>query len=161
MHKIKKILHKAFQAQKIKFLKITRPLVTIQTPAIIGSATHFGKGRNIQIGRDFFCGRNCHISCHAIIGNDVMLASFVSLVGGDHRIDNITTTMNKSGRDDIKTIIIEDNVWVGHGAIILHGVRISSGSVVAAGAVVTKDVPPNAIVGGNPARLIRYRKTQG
>jgi acetyltransferase-like isoleucine patch superfamily enzyme len=87
-----------------------------------------------------------------------MLASNVALVGGDHRIDGITTTINRSGRDEMKTTFIGSDVWIGHGAIILHGVVIGSGAVIAAGSIVTKDVEPRAIVGGNPARLIRYRR---
>ena len=54
-------------------------------------------------------------------------------------------------------IVVEDDVWIGHGATILSGVRIGQGAIIAAGAVVTKDVPPYAIVGGVPARTIKYR----
>jgi len=54
-------------------------------------------------------------------------------------------------------IVVEDDVWIGHGATVLSGVRIGQGAVVAAGAVVTKDVPPYAIVGGVPAKIIKYR----
>lgn len=54
-------------------------------------------------------------------------------------------------------IVVEDDVWIGHGATILSGVRIGQGAVVAAGAVVAKDVPPYAIVGGVPAKIIKYR----
>lgn len=103
-------------------------------------------------------GNYCHLSANAQIGNDVLFASFVSLVGGDHRIDNIDVPIRKSGRDELKTITICDNVWVGHGAIIMHGVTIGSGAVIAAGAIVTKDVEENAIVAGNPAKFIRHRK---
>ena len=54
-------------------------------------------------------------------------------------------------------VIIEDDVWIGYGSIIMSGVKIGKGSIVAAGSVVTKDVIPYAIVGGNPARLIKMR----
>lgn len=130
----------------------------------IGKGFYCGKGcfvsrkNQINIGRDFYMGNYCHLSANAEIGDDVLFASFVSLVGGDHKIDHIDVPIRKSGRDDLKTITIHDNVWVGHGAIIMHGVNINSGAVIAAGAVVTKDVDHNAIVAGNPARIIRYRK---
>ena len=55
-------------------------------------------------------------------------------------------------------IIIQDNVWIGFNSIVLKGVTIGEGAVVAAGSVVTKDVPPFAVVGGNPAKIIKYTK---
>jgi acetyltransferase-like isoleucine patch superfamily enzyme len=55
------------------------------------------------------------------------------------------------------TVIIEDDVWVGYGAIILSGIKIGKGSIIAAGSVVTKDIEPCSIVGGNPAKFIKYR----
>ena len=103
-------------------------------------------------------GNFCHLAADAVIGADVLFASYVSLVGGDHKIDNIVGTFRDSGRDVLKTIRIADNVWVGHGAILMHGISIGSGSVIAAGAVVTSDVQENAIVGGNPAKILKYRK---
>lgn len=130
----------------------------------VGKEFYCGRGcfisrkNNVSIGNYFYMGNYCHLGANAQIGNDVLFASFVSLVGGDHKIDGINVPIRNSGRDTLKTIIIGDNVWIGHGAIILHGVNIDHGAVVAAGAVVTKDVEENAIVGGNPAKLIRYRK---
>lgn len=111
----------------------------------------------IIVGNNFYMGNNCHLSANAKIGDDVLFASNVALVGGDHKIDNIDTPMRLAGRDELKEIRIANNVWIGHGAIIMHGVEIGTGAVVAAGAVVTKNIPENAIYGGNPARLIRYR----
>lgn len=113
---------------------------------------------SITIGSHFFMGKDCHFGANANIGNDVMFASRVALVGGDHVFDKISVPMRLSGRDVFETIEIEDDIWVGYGAIIMQGVRLGSGCVVAAGSVVTKDVEANAIVGGNPARFIRYRE---
>ena len=92
------------------------------------------------------------------IGNDVMFGSYVSCVGGDHNIDDINVKMNSSGRDILKTTIIENNVWIGHGSIVMHGITIETGAVIAAGSVVTKNVPAYSIFGGNPAILIRKRQ---
>lgn len=99
------------------------------------------------------------------IGNYCSIApEVVFLLDGEHRYDTVSTypfkarLLNASGDTLSKgTITIEDDVWVGYGATILSGVHIGQGAVVAAGAVVTKDVPPYAIVGGVPAKVIRHR----
>ena len=97
-----------------------------------------------------------------IIGNHVLFSSEVEIRAGNHRTDIVDrfidsiTEAEKRPEDD-RDVVIGDDVWIGVRAIILNGVTIGRGAVVAAGAVVTKDVPPYAIVGGVPARLIRYR----
>ena len=105
-------------------------------------------------------------NCKLIIKNYVSLAQHVTFVlNADHYIDHISTypfkvkilqTMNSEsfGKGDI---IVDDDVWIGYGATILSGVHIGQGAVVAAGAVVSHDVPPYAIVGGVPAKVIKYR----
>lgn len=100
------------------------------------------------------------------IGNFVSIAPNVMfLVCSDHSIDTISTfpykvkCLNKE-KYEAKSkgnIIVDDDVWISYGAIILSGVHIGQGAVIAAGAVVTKDVPAYAIVGGCPAKLINYR----
>lgn len=122
-----------------------------------GKGVVVSKKNTITIGDNFYIGNYCHLAADAQIGNDVLFASHVSLVGGDHKIDNINVPIRLSGRDIFKKIVIEDNVWIGHGAILMHGITIKTGAVVAAGAVVTKDVDRNSIVGGNPAKFIRQR----
>jgi acetyltransferase-like isoleucine patch superfamily enzyme len=104
-----------------------------------------------------FIGSSSWIAAKTMIGNFTMLASKVSIVGGDHRIDVPGVPMEFSGREEQKLVIIGEDVWIGHGAIILHGVQIGNGAIVAAGAVVTKDVPAYAIVGGVPAKIIGWR----
>lgn len=103
-----------------------------------------------------------------IIGNFCSIAdNVVFLVGIDHAINRISSfpyrswNQNSSYCDAISkgNIIISDDVWIGYGATILSGVHVGQGAVVAAGAVVTKDVPPYAIVGGVPAKVIKYRFT--
>jgi acetyltransferase-like isoleucine patch superfamily enzyme len=152
------IIHRILFLFKKLLLSFVRPELRLPSNGIIGSNTYFGKGRKIVIGERFFCGRNCHFSCHIHIGSDVLIASNVAMVGGDHEIDNISVPIRSSGRSEILPITVEDNVWIGHGAIVLHGVTIRSGAVIAAGSVVTKDVDRNSIVAGNPARPVRLRK---
>ncbi len=64
---------------------------------------------------------------------------------------------NNSSFEEFQDIIIENDVWIGANVIILDGIKIKTGAIVAAGSIVTKDVPPYGIVGGNPAKLIKYR----
>ena len=96
------------------------------------------------------------------IGNKVMFGPEVTIRGGNHTTTYVGRFMadvrphEKRAADD-KGVVIEDDVWVGTRAIILDGVTVGRGAIVGAGAVVTRSVAPYAIVGGNPARLIRFR----
>ena len=100
-----------------------------------------------------------------IIGNFCSIADGVKFVtGGNHFADRLLTfpvgSIYNIGKDDGYTkgpIIVEDDVWIATNALILSGVTIGRGAIVAAGAVVVKDVPPYAIVGGNPAKILKYR----
>jgi acetyltransferase-like isoleucine patch superfamily enzyme len=126
---------------------------------VCGRYCAISRKNRIVCGKNFFMGNYCHLAADAEIGEYVMFGSFVALVGGDHRIDQCGgTVIMQSGRQGFKTIKVCDNVWIGHGAIVLQGVTIGEGAVVGAGAVVTKDVPPRAIVVGNPALVKRYRR---
>lgn len=102
------------------------------------------------------------------IGNYVSIAPKVTfLLGMNHQMDSATTfpfyskLIKRSPVDAISNgpISIEDEVWIGTHALIFSGVRVGKGAIIAAGSIVTKDVPPYAIVGGNPAKVIRYRFT--
>jgi chloramphenicol O-acetyltransferase type B len=113
---------------------------------------------HIVLGHHVQFGRGCVVECDAEIGNYVLIARNVTFVGrDDHRFDIPCTTIWESPRGDRFKVVVEDDVWIGHGAVILSGVTIGRGAVVSAGAVVTKDVPPYAIIGGNPGELIKWR----
>lgn len=122
-----------------------------------GPGAFFRPGEDIAIGANVFFGRNVHISAPCEIRDDVMLASFVALVGGDHRFDTPGVLMQASGTTAPRKIVVEEDVWIGHGSIILAGVRIGRGSIVAAGSVVAKDIPPCTIWASPPAVFLRDR----
>jgi acetyltransferase-like isoleucine patch superfamily enzyme len=94
------------------------------------------------------------------IGSHVMFGPHVTIIGGGHNISVMgrfmTDVHEKTGDEDLG-VVIEDDVWVGASAVILRGVHVGRGAVIAAGAVVTKSVPPYSIVCGNPAHVLRFR----
>lgn len=99
-----------------------------------------------------FLNIGCILGPKVELGRYVMLAPYVAIVGGDHEISTPGLPIIFSGRpNQIRTTIIEDDVWIGFGAIILAGVRIGRGAIVGAGSVVTKDIPPYEIYTGVPA----------
>lgn len=114
--------------------------------------------KDVTFGHHVQFGANCMIQCDIEFGNYVLVASNVSFVGkDDHLFCKVGTPIWNSGRGDSYKTSIGNDVWIGHGAIIMGGVKIGDGAIVAAGAVVTKDIPKGMIVGGNPARVIRRR----
>lgn len=120
------------------------------------------KKYSVGIGDHVFIGRNATFYANVDIGNFVQIAANVAIVGGDHRFDIVGIPSRFTGRDGMEELVttIEDDVWIGFGSIILAGVKIGRGAIIAAGSVVTKDVPEYAIMGGIPAKLIRDRFTE-
>jgi acetyltransferase-like isoleucine patch superfamily enzyme len=118
--------------------------------------------KDVELGRRVQFGRRCLIECDIQFGDDVLVAESVAFIGRqDHRYDIAGKTMWDSPRGDSRKTFVEDDVWIGHGAIILAGVTIGSGAIVGAGSVVTKDVPRYSIVAGVPAREVSQRFTEG
>jgi len=117
----------------------------------------FGSGKGIRIGSRSGLGIHCRVQGPLIIGNNVMMGPDVMIYTSNHRFDRTDIPMIDQGNTEPKAVVIEDDVWIAARAIILPGVRIGKGAVIAAGAVVTKDVPPYTVVGGVPARKIKSR----
>ena len=123
----------------------------------VGQGALIGNGLTIEIGDYSGIGKKCVVN-NAIIGNHVMMAEDVIFFSANHNFEDVSKPMRVQGSSKNRTVIVEDDVWISARAIILPSVnRIGKGSVIAAGAVVTKDVPPYAIVAGNPARIIKSR----
>lgn len=122
---------------------------------IVGTRVEFGSGKNIEMGSGSNIGRDSWISSDTVFGENVMTGPAIVILSYNHatRIDG--TPFNQQGYTTRKPVIIEDNVWIGTRVIILSGVRVGCNSVIGAGAVVTKDVPPNCVVAGNPARIVK------
>lgn len=147
---------------------------TFSLDTTVGKCTRILEGCVInwsQIGSYSYVNKNTLIQ-NAKIGNYCSIASNVKIGLGRHPINlfststlfyttkntfNIKLIENDLDFQEYLPIIIEHDVWIGTGAIVMDGVRIGNGAIIAAGAVVTKDVAPFAIVGGIPAKIIKYR----
>lgn len=127
-----------------------------------------GKGVNIEKGAQFpssvelgnnsGIGIDARINGKTIIGDDVMMGADVSIFARNHAFDRTDIPMNRQGFAEEKPVVIGNDVWIGAHVIILPGVHVGNGAILGAGAVVTKDVPDYAIVGGNPAKVLKMRK---
>ncbi len=111
----------------------------------------------IKIGSNVWLGIRTSIACidEVIIGNDVLFAGHVHITDHSHGYEDIKVSIKNQPLISKGKIIIEDQCWLGFSCEILSGVNIGKHSIVAARAVVTKDVPPYSIVAGNPARIIK------
>lgn len=116
------------------------------------------EGGRIIIGDNFSCNINCHINASVggkiIISNNVLVGPNVVMRTANHNFNKPEKFINQQGHN-FNDIEICENVWIGSNCVILSGVKIGEGAVIAAGAVVNKDVDKNTIVGGVPARVIK------
>lgn len=130
---------------------------------------HVGKnvnwGRKVLISSDFRIGDfpgvgdGVRIPKGVTIGNDVMMGKDLKIFTKNHRSDRTDIPMRLQGFTEISPLVIGNDVWIGDNVIITAGCcQIGDGSILVAGSVVTKNVEPYSVVGGNPARIIRYRK---
>lgn len=126
----------------------------LEQGAYVGNGKKFSVGNNVGLGKDFTC--HCRI---VTIEDNLMMGESVLFLGGGHKHDDLSIPMIQQGGLPDTPLHIGSDVWIGSRAIILPGCkRIGAHSIIGAGAVVTKDVPNYAIVGGNPAKVIRMRK---
>ena len=113
----------------------------------------------VRIGDKTVLGQECTISAykHVSIGEQCVIADRVMMIDFDHNVAEVERTIRAQGiyKRDVR---VGNNVWIGYGAQILRGVSVGDNAIVGASAVVTKDVPANAVVAGSPARVIRMRE---
>lgn len=177
--KIKKCLTQVTIGEKSKFYSeaLVENILGDKTKIIIGNGTHirgeltlYGYGKEISIGSNSYVGKWTVIRAgnKIRIGNNVLIAHGVSIIDTDsHEIDYKERSATyikmvdkghtrEKGNIQTSSIIIEDYVWINYGVSVLKGVKIGLGAIVAAGSVVTKDVPAWTVVAGNPAKVIKY-----
>lgn len=111
----------------------------------------------LKIGDNSGIGEKSELYGDITIGKDVMMGTGCIIYTRNHKFDSLDVPMRKQGFDEVKPVVIGDDVWIGGRVTILPGVHIGNGAVIGAGSVVTKDVPDFAVVGGNPAKVIKYR----
>ena len=123
--------------------------VNIEQGAIFSSKVTLGDFSGIGI--------NARINGTCTIGTHVMMGTDVVVITRNHAFGRIDVPMMEQGFEEERPVYIGNNVWIGDRAVILPGVIVGDGSIIAAGAVVTKNVPPYAIVAGVPAKVIKMR----
>jgi acetyltransferase-like isoleucine patch superfamily enzyme len=148
-------------------------LYAVRANVSLGDRVHIGIGsilsapRGLTVADDVYIGKFCTVQCDGAIGRFVMIANNAGLIGrydhDHHQIGRPIRMASWIGDSDYAgggkglRLIIEDDVWIGFGAVVLTGVTIGRGAIVAAGSVVTSDVLPYATVAGNPARQVGVR----
>lgn len=133
----------------------------------IGILSYVDAATSLTIGNDVYIGKFCSIQVNGTIGDGCLIANNVGIVGRrDHDMRDIGKPMSRAAwigetprlaDDPRNSVAIGPDVWIGYGAIVLSGISIGRGAIIAAGAVVIDDVPPYAIVAGNPAAQVGSR----
>lgn len=152
--------------KKYKKNKLVKSFARCGSQFIISEGSIINSANMIEIGDNVSIGPNVvlySIYKKIIFGNNVLLGPGITMVSGDHSIRKVGVPIidnHEKLPEDDADIIIEDEVWIGANVTVLKGVVIGRGSVVAAGAVLTRSFPPYSIIGGIPAKIIGLRFTK-
>ena len=126
---------------------------------VVEKGVYFGNGKDIEVGFEVGFGKN--FQCRNVkltVGDYLMMGEDVLFQGGKHNFDTIEIPMGHQGGGGKTELIIGNDVWIGARVIVLPGCKkIGTGVIIGAGSVVTKDIPDYAIVGGNPAKILKTR----
>lgn len=158
-HIIGKLIYKCFaQFLPQSYLKINKPSHKLRAWCCsmmidkCGKNCGFGRraviAKSVTMGDRSGIGRNCELLGEVHIGNDVLMAPEVIIMTVNHRFVDRSKTILLQGKDEEKPVYTGNDVWIGRRVMIMPGVKIGDGAVIAAGAVVTKDVPEYALAGG-------------
>jgi len=123
----------------------------------ICKGARFGNGKWIEIGNNSGIGMDCKVPNNIIIGEDVMMGPNVTIFASNHVFERTDISMREQGVKKYPPVVIENDVWIGSHVIIMPGLIIKKGTIIGAGAIVTKNFPAYSIVGGNPAKFIKSR----
>ena len=155
------MIFKKLHSECVSYSKNQSSLVYLKDPRLVRISLF---GDNYMSNKDSFIFTEGHHASKISIGKYVSIATGCQfLLGGNHNYKNVTTylpfdhSINESNLYTNGDIIIENDVWIGMDCIIMSGITIGNGSIIAAGSVVTSDVQPYSIVGGNPTKLIKKR----
>ena len=144
-----------------KIARSLREVCARQFLSNVGKNVNLEKGAMItssmEIGTNSGIGINAKIHGKVIVGENVMMGPDCIIYTTNHKFDRLDIPMREQGFSKEKPVFIGNDVWIGGRVTILPGVHIGNGAIIGAGSVVTKDVPEFAVVGGNPAKIIKYR----
>lgn len=149
-------LGKFFNYIRIRTLK---GIIKLGDSNSIQNNIYVGKGENIVVGSNCQINENVKLD-NVLISDYVMIAPGVTILGKMHEHSQIDLPMILQGEKEVRQTLIEDDVWIGTNAIIMPGLKIKKGCIIAAGAVLTKDTEPFGIYAGIPARMIRKRQNK-
>lgn len=157
MHWLRNLLN---AVRNILLFRIRYPWVIFGEDVHVQWSTHiWSPHKLVRLGNHVGIGGHSVISADVIIGNHVLIAGSASLLSRDAHTSLPGVTMFDSPRGDRFQVVIQDDVWIGHGAIILSGVTVGRGSIIGAGSIITKDVPPYSIIVPQRSEVIRRRFT--
>lgn len=145
----------------VEFALTDNAFLSIGRDCVIREYTYFQLTKpnpKVVIGNGVVIGRNCMITIknELRIGDNTIIGGYVQIIDHNHRFQK--SKLIKEQEAEIKPVYIGSDVWIGSGAKVLCGVRVGDGAVIGANAVIVSDVPPYAVVGGVPAKVIKYRK---
>jgi chloramphenicol O-acetyltransferase type B len=144
-------------ARRLRLRRLSLCTVKHGKPFVIGAKAHVISPNRFVVGDSVYIGRNFHCEVDAEIKNNTLISSSVSFVGNDHEFDEAAQSVAHGARLPPSKVILEGNNLIGYGSTIVGNVTIGWGCIVGAGSLVTKDLPPNMVCVGRPARPIRQR----
>ena len=154
-------IERFLKIKEIRAFFIKKRLKSCGDKVVICSGTRLQVTKNISIGNNVRIGENSRLFGVGgiTIGNNVSFGPEILIWSSNHNYYS-PESLPFDANSKLKPVFIGDNVWIGARSCITPGVTIGEGAVIAMGSVVTKDVPPCAVVGGNPAKVIKYRDVE-